>query len=125
MKRILLAGMATAALLSASGKQNPTPANTAEVAVSSQTVPAGGTAQVRFTLTEPQPITSTGAGYAMDAMSVDGVALWSPLGDAGGVGVIKNGKLYVSAISPSGNLGMGLDYPFLTITTDLAPTLTA
>jgi len=117
--RLITAGLLASAALLAAGKQNPTPANTAEVRVSSEMIPPGGTVQVKFSLTEPQPITSTGSSFAMGVMSVDGVAVWSPAGDAGGVGVLNNGQLHISAISPSGNLGNGLDYPFLTITSDI------
>jgi hypothetical protein len=101
------------------GGGNPAPANTAEIRISNETIPAGGTVQVKFSLTEPHPITSTGSNYALDGMSVDGVALWSPVGDAGGIGLVKNDSLYINAISPSGSLGNGLDYPFLTITSDI------
>jgi hypothetical protein len=121
--KIMIAGLAAAVALTAAGKQNPTPPNTAEIFVSSETVPAGGTVQVKFSLTEPHPISSSGAGYALAGMTVDGVAVWSPAGDAGGVGVVKNGSLYIAAISPSGSLGTGLDYPFLTITSDIPATL--
>jgi hypothetical protein len=120
--RVLVAGLAATAALFGSGKQNPNPPNTAEVRVSNATIPAGGTVQAQFSLTEPHPITSTGAGYALDDMSVDGVAVWSPIGDACGVGVVNNGKLYVSGVSPSGSLGNSIDYPFLTITTDIPAT---
>jgi hypothetical protein len=122
--RVLIVGLATITGLAGSGKQNPTPANTVEIRVSNETTPPGGTVQVKFLMTEPHPIMSTGSSYALDGMSVDGVALWSATGDAGGVAVVKDGSLYLSAISPSGNLGNGLDYPFLTITSDVSANAT-
>ena len=127
--RVLIASLASISGLAGSGGSGTsgggggggttTPPNTAEIRVSNETTPPGGTVQVKFLLTEPHPIMSTGSSYALDGMSVDGVALWSPLGDAGGVAVVKNGSLYLSAISPSGDLGTGLDYPFITITSDV------
>ena len=125
LHRTLVIWLTGAALLGASGgsggsgggqKQNPDPPNTAEVHISNEVVPAGGTVQMKALLTEPRPITSTGGGHAVGKMSVDGVALWSQKGDAAGVGVLNDGFLYISAISPTGSLGEQLDGPFLTIT---------
>lgn len=121
--RSVLVGLVAAIAMNAA--KNPTPPNTVEIAVSSEVVPAGGTMQAKFSLTEPQPITSTGAGYALESASVNGVAVWSPDGTAGGVGVVKNGYLYVSAISPTASLATNVDYPFLTITSTLPASLTA
>ncbi len=39
-------------------------------------------------------------------------------GDAAGIAILRDGNVYVSAISPSGNIGMA-DDPFLTITMNL------
>ena len=118
MNRVIIASMLSAVALLAAGKQtqNPTAPNAAEVAISSATIPAGGTVQVQFMLTEPKPIMSTGTGFAMDGFSANGIAVWTPTGEACGVGAIVNGKLKFVAIDPTGSLGMGLDYPFLTIT---------
>jgi hypothetical protein len=70
---------------------------------------------VRFTLTEPRPIGSTGSGIALEGFAADGVALWSANGEACGVGLLQNGVLHFSAIDPSGVLGNSGEYPFLTI----------
>ena len=117
--RVIAIGLAAAISLLAGGKHNPEPPNTAEIRVSNETIPAGGTVQAKFEMTEPHPITSTGASFELAGMSVDGVAVWSPLGDAGGVGVVKNGQLHIAAISPSASLGTVSDYPLLTITADV------
>jgi hypothetical protein len=107
------------ALLASGGgtKQNPTPPNTAEVHTPNELVPAGGTLQAKFLLTEPRPVTSTGTSYFMNDGFVNGVSLWSADGTAGGVGVVRNGWLYFQGIDPTLSLGTNVDYPFLTITT--------
>lgn len=93
----------------------PPPApNAAEVRISSELAPAGGTVQVKFSLTNPQPIMS--GGTKVSAMQLNGVSLWSPLGDAAGAGVLKDGQLQIAAVSPAASLGTSTDYPFLTVT---------
>ncbi len=118
MNKIVIASVMSVSALLGAGKQtqNPTAPNAAEVAISSAVVPAGGTAQVQFLLTEPRPIMSTGTGFDMDGFSAWGISVWTPTGEACGVGAIVDGKLKFQAIDPTGSLGMGLDYPFLTIT---------
>lgn len=76
---------------------------------------------MKHLLTQPRPISSGGTGFATGSMTVDGVALSSPLGDTGGVAFVQNGMMYVSVISPSSDFGTNLDYPFLTITMDIPP----
>jgi hypothetical protein len=88
----------------------------AEIRTPSETIPAGGTVQVKHLLTQPRPISSGGTKFAMDSMLIAGVALSSPLGDTGGAAVFQNGSLSVSVVSPSSDFGTNLDYPFLTIT---------
>lgn len=101
----------------------PPPApNSAEIRVFSEVAPPGGTVQVKFGLTNPQPIMTGGTG--MPAYSLDGVSLWSALGDSAGVGYLtKDGQLYISAISPQSDLGTVTDYPFLTVTMNVPTTL--
>ena len=115
--RSVALGVAAVTALAGAGKQvqNPTAANAAEVAISSATVPAGGTAQLSFTMTQPRPILSTGTGFDLAGFDVNGIALWSTNGLACGVGSVHNGVLTFSAADPSSVLGTGVDYPFLTI----------
>jgi hypothetical protein len=108
--------VAAVCLLAASGTKNPTAPNTAEVAVSSATVPSGETVQVRFSVTQPMPIGSTGTGFSLDGFLVNGLAVWSTNGLACGVGFLQNGVLRLSAVDASGLLGTGADYPFMTLT---------
>ena len=114
INRTVLIGVAAASALAAA--HNPTPPNTIEIAVSSAAVPSGGTVQVRFSPTQPMPIGSTGTGFAMNGFEANGIAVWSPNGVACGVGLIQNGVLRFSAVDPTGILGTGADYPFLTLT---------
>ena len=123
-KRILISAIAnvgaSVGIMWAAGSNKPVapvaPApNSAEIRVFSEVAPAGGTVQVKFGLTNPQPIMTGGTG--MPAYSLDGVSLWSVLGDSAGVGYLtKDGQLYISAISPQGDMGTVTDYPFLTVT---------
>ena len=110
---------ASLVLASGGGTGGVTPAGSAEVRTLSETVPAGGTAQVKMLFTQPRPITSTGAGFDMGGFNIDGIAFFSPLGDTAGTAVLRNGKLYISAVSPNSDFGTNLDYPFLMITMDV------
>src|SRR3954470_20109013 len=75
--------------------------NSAEVRTLSETVPAGGTVQVKHLFTQPRPISSGGTGFAVDSLTIDGVALASPLGDTAGAAVLQNAMLYISVVSPN------------------------
>jgi hypothetical protein len=120
MRFIILIALTTGAVL-ASGVSGGSglPAVGAEVRTLSETVPAGGTVQVKHLLTQPHPISSGGGSFSLGGMSVDGVAAFSPLGDTGGAAYVQNGNLYISIVSPSSDFGTNLDYPFLTITMDI------
>lgn len=111
----------TGVLFASGGKTTGgiTPAGTAEIRSLSEIIPAGGTVQIKQLFTQPRPITSGGSKLFTNDMTVDGISLVSPLGDAAGVGVISNGTLAISVISPSSDFGMNLDYPFMTITMDI------
>ncbi len=129
MKRInILAFIPACALLAANGSNGTTgvtPANAMEVRTLSEKVPAGGTVQVKFLLTQPRPIASGGSSFFMNAFSIDGVSIFSPSGQTAGAAVVNNGTLYLSVISPDSGFGTNLDYPFLTLTLDIpasAPT---
>lgn len=119
---LICIALSTAALvpLPAAGQQkrNPGPATGAEVRVLDEKQPAGGTVQLKLSLTEPKPISSGTKGIALDQFVFDevfGIALWSPLGDAFGVARVQNGQLQVRSLSPLGSYGTVVDYPFLTI----------
>src|SRR5437667_1542835 len=91
--------------------QPPVP-NSAEVRIANEIAPAGGTTQIKFSLTNPQPIMSGGTGF--DVFQVNGVSLASPGGDAAGAAYVHDGRAYIYAISPLGDLALATDYPFLT-----------
>ena len=97
-----------------SGVKGVTAPNAGEIAVASVLAPAGGTFQLRARLTEPRPISSTGADAG--GFGLNGFAVWGPNGDSAGVALVKDGRIFVNAISPTGNLAAGLDYPFLLLT---------
>jgi hypothetical protein len=115
IQRSLVVGIAAVCSVAGAGKQNPQPTGVTEIAISSGTVPAGGTVQLSFRFTQPMPIGSTGTGFALDGFAINGIGLWSANGVACGVGLVKNGVLQFTAVDPTGVLGSVIDYPFLTV----------
>lgn len=109
-------GGATSGGGGAAGGGGVTAMNAAEVRTPSEHVPAGSTFQTKFLFTQPRPIGSAGSTLDIGAFEVNGVSIFSPLGDAVGAAVWGNGLLTVNVISPSGDFGSNLDYPFMTVT---------
>ena len=96
-----------------------------EIKVADETVPPGGTVQLKFSLTEPRPIMTGTKSFAYDDWAFDGffgVAVSSPLGDAFGVASYGNGGFGVRYLSPSADYGTVVDYPILTIAAHIRPT---
>ena len=119
MRRTVALCLAALACAFASGKQTPLPPNVAEIAISKELAPPGGTVQLKYSLTEPRPI-STGAFFLdVGALTVDGVAVSSTAPTSMGLGFVRNGRLYISAVSPAGDLGLNTDYPVVTVTMDI------
>ncbi len=93
------------------------------IRVSSETIPAGGMAQMKVLLTSPKPITSGNMDLDMSDVSfdsIDGIALFNSTGDVGGAAVVKNGTVNVHFTSPKGTLGLDADYPLLTVALTLS-----
>ena len=97
--------------------------NAAEVRSLNARVPSGTTFQAQFLLTQPRPIGSAGSRLFIDSFQVNGVAIFSPLGDAAGAAVWQNGFLTVNVVSPNGDYGSNLDYPYMTVTMTVPPTV--
>jgi hypothetical protein len=104
------------------GVPGVTPPNAMEVRTLSERVPAGGTVQVKYLLTQPRPISTGGSDLFMGGFAVNGVSLSSPLGTSAGVAVARNGSLSFSVISPDSDFGSNLDYPFITVTLTIPST---
>ncbi len=125
LKKTIVCFCSIAAALYASGGKSGTPESTApnsvEVLISKEIAPAGGTVQMKFSTTSPQPIMSGATGF--DGYSLDGVSLSSPLGDAAGIALQRGSAIQVLPLS-SGDLGT-TEYPFLTVTMTLPQTLAA
>ena len=85
-----------------------------EVKVFNEKIPAGGTVQVKYSLTNPRPILGGGPKLYNYGMDVFGVAANSPLGDTYGMALPSNGAVAVQVVSPGADYGTS-DYPFLTI----------
>jgi hypothetical protein len=130
--RLLLGILTASAMFAASGSGGGgsggggntggvTPSNAAEVRTPNERIPAGGTVQVKFLLTQPRPIGSSGSSFFTSGFDVNGVAISSTLGDAAGAAVWQNGLLRVSVVSPNADFGM-TDYPFMTATLSVPAT---
>ena len=118
--RIPLIMLGASALVFGSGggtARGVTAPNAAEIAVVNVSAPAGGTFQMQSKLTEPRPISSTGSDAG--GFGLNGFAVWGPNGDSAGVALVKNGRIFINALSQTGNLAAGLDYPFLILTLDV------
>ena len=110
-----------ATFAAASGKPGggvPVPNAPPEVRVLSEVQPAGGTVQVKLSLTEPRPIITGTTSAFLDGGSFDsifGVAVFSPTGDVFGTAVVKGTAVQVNYTSPNGTFGMAAGYPIVTI----------
>lgn len=89
-----------------------------EVRISEETAPPGGVAQVKLTLTDPEPIITGSSRFEFDSFLVDsvlGISVHSPAGDAIGTATYANGRLSFHLNSPLASMGTAFEYPFLTI----------
>ncbi|HZQ70293.1 MAG TPA: IPT/TIG domain-containing protein [Terriglobales bacterium] len=89
-----------------------------ELMIPDETVPAGGTLQLKVDITEPKPILKGGqkTSFASTLFGpVKGIALFSPAGDATGTAVLKGGTVQFSLSSPLTSMGTVVDYPLLTV----------
>jgi len=90
------------------------------VDVSSETIPPGGTVQVKYTLTESAPISVPGPKAVFDPDLFDGlegVNLFNGTGDVYGVALVQGSTVLVNYISPNGSFGTDIQdpYPWMTI----------
>jgi hypothetical protein len=114
---------ATSLLMAGGGGGNT--ATTSEVKTLSERIPAGGTVQAKYLLTQPRPITTGGPRVPTYGFAVLGVSATSPLGDTAGAALMQNGALAISIVSPSSDYGTNLDYPFMTVSMGIPSTTTA
>src|SRR5215467_10175721 len=93
--------------------------------IENQTVPPGGTLQLQLFTTEPKPILKGGqrVGFSSNFLgAVQGMGIYSPLGDVSGVAVTRNGTTRVNLSSPLTNLGTDSDDPMVTVTMPVSRT---
>lgn len=89
-----------------------------ELKIPNETVPPGGMLQLKLEITEPKPILKGGQRNGFKARflgQVQGVALFSPDGDASGTAVLSKGAAQFSLSSPLASMGDAIDYPIVTI----------
>ena len=89
-----------------------------ELRIPDETVPPGGMLQLKVEITEPKPILKGGQKTQYQANflgPVQGIALFSPSGDASGTAVLAKGVAQFSLSSPLLSMGTAIDYPILTI----------
>ncbi|MFN7921291.1 MAG: hypothetical protein U0Q16_14415 [Bryobacteraceae bacterium] len=92
-----------------------------EPRIVSETLPAGSLMQIKLEVTTPTPISSTGTSLQLDSAFGDfeGIAVFSPTGDAFGA-VVRNGtRAACRLVSPQNSLGTAADYPFLVLATPI------
>lgn len=118
MKQILLAALWSATCVMAQTAIEPR--------ITSETLPSGGTIQIKLGLTSPNPIIV--GHFEMSDFSFDrfdGVSLFSPQGDAYGV-VVRQGTRFIGNFSsPLGGMGTQLDYPFFVVAASIPSGLPA
>lgn len=94
---------------------------TVELRIPDETVPPGGMLQLKVEITEPAPISKGGQRTRFAASflgPVQGIALFSPAGDASGTAVLSKGAATFSLNSPLADMGNFLnfvDYPIITV----------
>jgi hypothetical protein len=101
------------------------PSASPEIRILNETQPAGGTVQVKFSLTEPRPISTGSTSTFLDGATFDtvyGVELFSATGDVFGTAVVNGTALQVNYVSPNATFGTSLDYPILTIAAHIRDT---
>jgi len=89
-----------------------------ELRIPDETVPPGGMLQLKVEITEPRPISKGGqrASFAAAFLGpVQGIALFSPGGDASGTAVLSRGAAHFSFNSPIFDMGNNTDYPIVTV----------
>jgi len=97
---------------------DPAPFAGVELRIPDETVHPGGMLQLKVEITEPKPILKGGqrARYQAQFLGpVQGIALFSPNGDASGTAVLSKGGAQFSLSSPFKSMGTNSDYPILTI----------
>ena len=120
MRAVHWYGRAAAALLAVAAFTASPAADLAggvSLRVTQETVPPGGTAQMKIEVTEPKPI-STGRGRTTFSgfSQIDGVAVLSPADDTFGVAIVDGSDIALSMVSPSATFGTPDDYPLVTVT---------
>lgn len=98
-----------------------------ELRIPDETVPPGGMLQLKVEITEPKPISKGGQKARFQAAflaPVQGIALFSPAGDASGTAVLSKGAANFSLNSPIADMGNVIDYPILTLAIPVKPTAT-
>jgi hypothetical protein len=98
---------------------------TIEMRIPDETVPPGGMLQLKVEITEANPISKGRQKSTFQSRflaPVQGIALFSPDGDASGTAVLSKGTAQFSLSSPVFSMGMNVDYPILTLAIPVKPT---
>src|SRR4051794_17646892 len=85
-----------------------------ELSIPDETVPPGGMLQLKVQITEPKPISKGGQRARFNANflgTTQGIALFSPSGDAAGTALLSPGAAQFSLNSPLSSMGTNVDYP--------------
>ena len=112
--RFTVAAVAALSLILIPASLRATLDNGVSLKVSNETVPPGGIAQMKISVTEPRPISTGGMSFFAD-FDFAGIAAISPDDDTYGVAQISGGQLRFAVQSPTGTFGMNSDYPIFTV----------
>jgi hypothetical protein len=118
-RNIRRAGIIQVLILAAAALGNAQPVRPA-LRVSSETVPPGGTAQVKVMLTRSPFTTAGGVRLAGTRNTVSGIGLFSCQGDAFGAAVQNAGGIDVKFVSSGAPAGQSADDPTLVLNFDVA-----
>jgi len=84
--------------------------------ISREVAPPGGLAQVKVSVTEPQPISTGSVALAFSGFDgFAGIAAISPANDTFGVAQVDGSHIAFTALSTTGSFGTDSDYPILTV----------
>lgn len=79
-----------------------------------ETAPPGGVVQMKFLVTEPTPISSSGPRIPVPTgTTAVGIQMFNPTGDVNGVAMVSPSMVSVASVTSSGT--QGSDYPIMTV----------
>lgn len=105
-----------------SGGSCSTPTRQISLHIPDEYAPPGGVVQMKFLVTEPTPVSSSGPRIPVPTgTKVLGIQMFNPSGDVNGVAMVSPSMVSVASITSSGT--QGSDYPIMTVAFQLPETI--